>query len=269
MICFPNAKINIGLNILSKREDGFHNIESYFYPIPLYDVLEIIPSKDFEFVSYGLPINCKKDENLCIKSFKLIKDTFNISNVKIILLKNIPLGSGLGGGSSDAAFTIKLLDQIFELNLNTDQLIKLALKIGSDCGFFINNKPSFVSGRGEFIHPATIDLKSKKLFVFHPNIETSTKEAFLHFQLKTSKPSLKNQIINNNIEDWKNQLKNDFEPYLEIKIPEYQRIKEKLYKSGADYVSFTGSGSSFYAIYTTEPDIDFSETGLNFKEFIL
>ncbi|MEA3494790.1 MAG: 4-(cytidine 5'-diphospho)-2-C-methyl-D-erythritol kinase [Bacteroidota bacterium] len=260
MLDFPNAKINIGLNVVNKRNDGYHDIESIFYPVKkYYDALEILVSKEFKFVQYGNKVQGKTEDNLVVKAFKIIQEKFDISNVEIILYKNIPMGAGLGGGSSDAAFTIKMLNQLFELKLTDNQLIELSKPIGSDCPFFIKNKTVFASGTGNIFEEISMFAGRSFLTIISPAINISTKEAYQSLTPTKSELSLK-ESINEAPWNWKKLIKNDFEKYLLKKHPEIKDIKDELYKKGAEYVSLTGSGSSVYAISSKKID-----TKNNFK----
>jgi 4-diphosphocytidyl-2-C-methyl-D-erythritol kinase len=257
MLTFPNAKINLGLNITSKRADGFHNIESCFYPIPLKDALEIIPSKELKFSSTGIPIPGNSDDNLVLKAYHLIQDDFAIPNVEIILHKNIPMGAGMGGGSADGAFMLSLLNDYFKLNISHEKLEDYALRLGSDCPFFIENKPKLVSGRGEIFENTKLDLSGHYLGLIFPNIHINTSEAYSGIQPKMSNVSVKDAIENNSIDEWKEILKNDFEEGVFKKYPRLQEIKSKFYDDGAIYSSMTGSGSTIFGIFNSLPKISY------------
>ncbi len=252
MITFPNAKINLGLNIVSRREDGYHNIESCFYPIPWQDCLEVIEAASFAFYSYGLDIPGDTSSNLCVKAYELIKADHNIPPVEIHLLKNIPMGAGLGGGSADGAFTIKMLNGIFELKLSKLQLEAYALQLGSDCPFFINNQPVIAKGRGELLEPSDLDLKGYHLAVHNPGIHISTKEAYAGVVPQEPEKSI-TERIKSSIPDWKDTLINDFEASIFPNHPEILQLKQEMYKAGAIYASMTGSGSTVFGIFENEP----------------
>jgi len=252
MIAFPNAKINIGLNIVEKRKDGFHSIESIFYPIfDLVDVLEIIELKENsnpQFSSSGISIPGEATSNLCLKAYNLLKKDYDIPSVAIHLHKVIPIGAGLGGGSSDAAFTLKLLNNIFKLNLSDDILIQYARKLGSDCAFFIKNKPVFAFGKGDEFEEISLSLSNYKIKIEYPNIHIGTAEAYNGVIPSVSKLQLK-EIINKPINSWKKSIKNDFESSIFLNYPEIKQLKLKFYKEGAIYASMTGSGSAVYGIF--------------------
>lgn len=258
MIVFPNCKINLGLNIIRKRVDGYHDIETIFYPIPLKDSLEIIESKQprknpgFPFFSSGLPIPGKPASNICVKAYRLLKEDFPaLPNVHIHLHKVIPSGAGLGGGSADAAFALKLMNQLFELNLSAEQLIVYAAELGSDCPFFIINKPCFATGRGEILEEIELDLSSYKIVIVNPGIHVDTGRAFLEMKPAASEIPLK-EIIKLPIERWKDGLMNDFEKIIFEKHREIVDIKDDLYVKGAIYSSMSGSGSTVFGIFPKE-----------------
>lgn len=263
MICYPNAKINIGLNIVSKRNDGFHNIESIFYPIPFYDVLEIVINDNnskngVEFSNTGLQIDCKTKDNICVRAWQLLKTDFNIRPVKIHLHKVIPFGAGLGGGSADGAFTLLCLNQLFSLSLSNRKLKNYALQLGSDCAFFIENKPAYVTGRGENLALYNLNLNTCYLSLINPEIHISTKDAYSGISPGKSEFSLIN-LDKISIIDWKIIIKNDFEESLFIKFPKIRKLKECLYQEGALYASMTGSGSILYGIFKYNPDFENKE----------
>jgi len=259
MIAYPNAKINLGLYILNKRTDGFHSIETCFYPIPLVDILEIIPSTALTFTSSGNPIPGNSDSNLCIKTYESIKKIQNIPPVHIHLHKIIPIGAGLGGGSSDAAFTSKLLNEQFELNLTIEQLEDSVRTIGSDCAFFIQNKSILAHDKGDrFSHPNIVDLSKRWIYLIYPPIHISTKEAYDGVIPNDNRLPLA-EILTRPIGEWKELLANDFEVSIFQKYPELKAIKETLYKHGARYASMSGSGSSIFGIFDEKPEkIDIS-----------
>lgn len=247
MIVYPNAKINLGLNILKKREDGYHDISSIFYPVKkCVDILEIIKSEEFECTNSGIEII--EGENLCKKAWKLLDADFGIGNVKIHLHKQISIGSGLGGGSADASFTLKALNELFELKITNIQLEKYALKLGADCPFFIDNTTKLIGGIGEKMTSIDLDLSDYEIRFENHNIHISTKEAFSWVVPETNEQDIE-QIIQLPIKEWKNKLKNDFEKSVFIKYPELINLKDKLYKEGAIYASMSGSGSVIFGVF--------------------
>ena len=253
MIAFPNCKINLGLHIINKREDGYHNLETVFYPLPFYDVLEIVqnnnPSPD-DFLSLsGIRFNGDAHDNLCIKAHNLLKKDFpQLPAIKIYLHKNIPAGAGLGGGSADAAFMLKLLNKKFNLQISAEKLLKYALQLGSDCPFFILNKACFAQQRGEVLEPLEINLSLYKLLLVNPGIHINTGWAFSQITPAVSFQNLKD-IIAQPVSTWKNNLKNDFELPVFSAYPEIEKIKNNLYKMGAIYAAMSGSGSTVYGIF--------------------
>jgi 4-diphosphocytidyl-2-C-methyl-D-erythritol kinase len=256
MIAFPNAKINIGLNILNKREDGYHNIESIFYPVGWRDALEVTKASQFELKATGLIINGKLESNLIYKAYELLKSHIPKSqNFCFHLHKVIPMGAGLGGGSSDGAFALKLIKDFFNLNLPLKTLEALAEKLGSDCPFFIQNKPVFSHDRGIKFEPISLDLSSYYVVIINPNIHIGTAEAYSLIQPKKTNLLLKESILKP-IEDWKELIVNDFEAPLMLKYPLLSILKSKLYEMGAIYASMTGSGSSMYGIFNKEIELN-------------
>jgi 4-diphosphocytidyl-2-C-methyl-D-erythritol kinase len=254
MISFPNAKINLGLNVIEKRTDGFHNIESVFYPIKWCDVLEIIPSETFKFQSTGLPIPGNPNSNLIIKAFNVLRENGYLTDkqqVSIFLHKILPMGAGIGGGSADGAFALNLINDIFELNLPINTLQNFAAQLGSDCPFFIQNKPMFCFGKGTEFEDIALNLKWKYVVLVNPQIHISTAEAYAGVTPQKPKIALK-EIIKSPISDWKNVLVNDFEASILKNHPKIAQIKNKLYDIGAQYASMTGSGSTVYGIFEEE-----------------
>lgn len=253
MIAFPNCKINLGLHVLKKRNDGYHDIETVFYPVKWRDALEIVKAEKFELKQTGKSINVNAENNLCANAWKLMQDKFNIGDVQIHLHKVIPTGAGLGGGSSDAAETIKLLNKLFELKLSDNELEELASEIGSDCAFFIKSNPVLARGRGNIITEIEIDLSSYKILIIKPEVSVSTSEAYGKVTPKAS-DSL-TEIIKLKPEFWKDKLINDFEiPVFKI-YPEIAEIKNKLYEIGAVYASMSGSGSAVYGLFEMDFEI--------------
>lgn len=254
MICFPNAKINIGLRVTEKRPDGYHNIESIFYPVGLTDILEVckrgkINARGNSFITTGIKIDSPPEKNLVILVLKSLNKEYKLPPLNIHLHKLIPTGSGLGGGSSNAAFILKGLNESFNIGITFKKLHYMASDFGSDCPFFLHNKSSFISGRGEKIQQIELNLNNFYLVIVYPDIQIDT--GFAYSQITPSKPksSLK-ELINNPIEKWKENIFNDFEKPVFAKFPEIKEIKEKLYSMGAIYSSLTGSGSSVYGLFT-------------------
>ena len=248
MILYPNAKINIGLNILHKRDDGYHDISSVFYPIfTLFDVLEIKASSDFSCVTTG-NYTVLEQENLCSKAFYILRKEFNIPNVSIHLHKRIPIGSGLGGGSSDAVFTLKALNKIFNLRLDQNRIHFYASQLGADCPFFVQNTAKYVEGIGEKLLPLSLNLDKYRIKFIHSDIHIASSIAYSHIKLNCSNNNLK-ELIKEPIDLWKDNIRNDFESFVFNKHPILLDYKNRLYKNGAVYASLTGSGSTVYGIF--------------------
>ena len=252
MITYPNAKINLGLNIVEKRPDGYHNLETVFYPINLQDALEVNVQEgedEFSLKVSGVPIEGEPENNLVVKAYRLLKKDYpNIPAIDIHMYKHIPTGAGLGGGSSDAAFMIKLLNEKFRLNLSIEKMEEYAAILGADCAFFIQNKPVFATGIGNIFEPIQLSLKGYYLVLVKPDIFVSTKDAFAHITPMKPTQSLK-EIIRMPVETWRATMKNDFEESVFQKFPEIAAIKDKLYDLGAIYASMSGSGSSVFGIF--------------------
>lgn len=258
MLSFSNAKINLGLNVTSKRADGYHNIESVFYPISWSDILEVVPSDTFSFTSSGLEIPGKFENNLVIKAYKLLEEENLIpseKSVSIYLHKILPMGAGIGGGSSNAAFALKLINSTLNLNLTSNQLENYAEKIGSDCPFFIQNKPKFCYGKGTEFKDIDISLKGKYITLINPEIHISTQEAYSGIIPSKPEKSIQ-EIINMPIDSWKDVLINDFEASVSRKHTIITEIKDMLYEKGALYASMTGSGSTIYGIWNENPNLN-------------
>ena len=255
MLCFPNAKINIGLNIIEKRTDGFHNIETLFYPIGLSDILEFTnkntQSENIKFSNTGIIISDDYKSNLTVKACELVlnKD----KKINIHLHKIIPIGAGLGGGSSDGAFMVKALNKSLKLNLTKHELQNYSQQLGSDCVFFIDNIPSLAFEKGNKLKPINLSLKGFHLVLIVPPIHVSTKEAYA--DITPAKPEIAlSDLIKRPINEWKDNVKNDFETDIFIKYPEIKNIKNKLYELGAVYSSMSGSGSSVYGLFYDKID---------------
>lgn len=252
MILFPNAKINLGLHVTGRRADGFHNIETLFYPIGLSDIIEINSlsgkSRDNSFISTGIAIDTGNSDNLCIRAWKELNKIKSLPNVAIHLHKIIPAGAGLGGGSSDAAFVLMALNNMFDLGLKVNELAATAGSIGSDCPFFIFNKPLIASGTGDIFEPSNVDLSGKYIMVVHPGIIISTALAYRNICLSEHNLSVK-QVIETEPSEWQDSLINDFEPWVFQTCPVIANIKERMIVSGAFYASMSGSGSAVYGLF--------------------
>lgn len=263
MIVFPCAKINLGLNIVSKREDGYHNLETVFYPISLYDALEI-KYMDEKFPSQvacdlkvtGNAVECDEQNNLVVKAYNLLAEDYKLPRVHAHLYKHIPSQAGLGGGSSDAAFMIRLLDERFRLNIGNPEMEKYAARLGADCAFFIEAEPAYAEGIGDELMPVDGpkgNLNGYYLAIVKPDIAVSTKEAYAAITPTATSKSCR-EIVRQPIETWKEELVNDFEAPIFKLHPELAEIKEKLYQQGAKYAAMSGSGSALFGIFETEPN---------------
>ncbi len=252
MITFPNCKINIGLNIVAKRNDGFHDIETIFYPLSLCDALEIIPATQQgnadEFLPEGIPLDGDPQQNLCMRALRLMRSVAYVDPVKIVLLKNTPSGAGLGGGSADAAFTLKMLNAYSKANLSNDQLSLMAAQLGSDCPFFISDTPAYAHGKGDLLENVKINLQGHTLVLVKPPVFVSTAEAYAGVSPMPSATLLKD-LIQQPVSEWRHTIKNDFEKNIFPHYPVIASIKAKMYDMGALYASMSGSGSSVFGIF--------------------
>jgi len=249
MITFPNCKINLGLNIIAKRADGFHDIETLFLPLQLHDALECVVSEINTFETYGIDIPGDASDNIILKAYELLKRDFpSLPQISIYLLKHIPTGAGLGGGSADGAFMLKMLNDYFKLNINNEKLSDYALKLGSDCPFFIYNSPSFATGRGETLIPVELNLEKYQIVLVKPDIHINTGWAFS--QIQPYKPSHSIiDTIKTDVSNWKYNLINDFEAPIFKAHPILSEIKNKLLQLNASYASMSGTGSVVYGLF--------------------
>jgi 4-diphosphocytidyl-2-C-methyl-D-erythritol kinase len=254
MIVFPNAKINIGLNITERRPDGYHNLETVFYPLMIRDALEVIESKELSFQSSGIAIPGDSNHNLCLKAYHLIKQDFNIPPVSIHLHKHIPIGAGLGGGSADAAFFIKLVNETFELGITLDAMMDYARRLGADCAFFINNHPVYAYDKGDHFEQVNFDLSAYKLVLVMPPVHVSTAEAYSGIKPSPPKQPLK-ESVKLPVSQWREVIINDFEAHIFKAHPEIKDVKETLYAAGASYACMSGSGASVFGIFEKLPDL--------------
>lgn len=276
MIAFPNIKINLGLSITEKRPDGYHNLETVFYPVALEDALEIRPlpkaslpeaDKKITLHQYGMEIAGNPEDNLVTKAYSLLDKEFHLPPVEIHLYKHIPSGAGLGGGSSDAAFMMKLLNEQFHLNLSEEQLEIYAATLGADCAFFIKNKPVYAEGIGNIFSPIELSLKGYQIMIVKPNVFVSTREAFANIHPHHPEYPVK-EVIRRPITEWKDILINDFESSVFPQHPVIGEIKEELYNQGALYASMSGSGSSVFGLFAPEsslPEINWESNSFCFK----
>lgn len=254
MINFPNAKINIGLNITERRTDGYHNLETIFYPVKITDALEIVEAAELSFESSGLDIPGRMEDNLCVKGYHLLKKDFDIPPVKIHLAKHIPIGAGLGGGSADAAFFIQLMNDKFDLGISIEQQLNYARKLGADCAFFIENKPVFAFDKGDEFETIKLDLSAYQIVLVMPDVHISTAEAYSGVKPAMVKQSLI-ELIHAPIAEWRQFIKNDFENSVFKNHVEIRGVKAALYEAGALYASMSGSGASVFGIFDKTPDL--------------
>lgn len=271
MITFPNIKINLGLSITEKRPDGYHNLETAFYPVSLEDALEIRTSPEAEkkitLHQYGMEIAGNPEDNLVAKAYSLLDKEFHLPPVEIHLYKHIPSGAGLGGGSSDAAFMLKLLNEQFHLNLSEEQMEIYAATLGADCAFFIKNKPVYAEGIGNIFSPIELSLKGYQIMIVKPDVFVSTREAFANIHPHHPEYPVK-EVIRRPIAEWKDILINDFEASVFPQHPVIGEIKQELYNQGAIYASMSGSGSSVFGLFApdaTLPEITWEPDTFCFK----
>ncbi|MDN3657082.1 4-(cytidine 5'-diphospho)-2-C-methyl-D-erythritol kinase [Ferruginibacter paludis] len=277
MVVFPGCKINLGLRILNKRNDGYHNLETIFYPVPFTDALEIISSSNSEpiiFSNSGLAVDGDSKDNICMKAYWLLKKDFpQLPSITMHLHKCIPMGAGLGGGSADAAFSLRLLNQLFHLQISTEKLIDYAAQLGSDCAFFILNKPCLATGRGEILHPIALNLSGYTLALVNPGIHVNTGAAFAALKLhkldgESSQVASLTAIMQQPISSWKHTLINDFEEPVSQNWPVIKEIKEKLYSMGAVFAAMSGSGSTVFGLFDQQLPGDKTDIFPFFTRFI-
>ncbi len=257
MIVYPNAKINLGLYVTARRPDGYHAIDSVFVPISWSDVLEVIPasgSPGLQLELSGIPVDGDPDGNLCQKAFTLLDRQFGLGTVQAHLHKQLPLGAGLGGGSSDGAFMLKALNTLFDLKLDSLTLEKYAAQLGSDCPFFIRNTPAYVTGRGEISEAIRLPHEGLKILLVNPGLHLSTAAAYGSIQAQQPRYTSKEIVENEPLDRWKNLLHNDFEKPVLATHPPLTALKNRFYDAGALYASMTGSGSTFYGLFDTITD---------------
>lgn len=261
MLFFPNAKINVGLDIVRRREDGYHDIETVMTPVAgLCDVLEITPAAEFDFAQTGAGLDCPAEDNLCVRAYRLMEREYGVGGARIHLHKMIPSGAGLGGGSADAAFTLKGIDRVFSLGLPATRLRELAARLGSDTAFFIDNTTQLARGRGELLTPFALPLGGKWLMIVKPPVHISTAEAYRGVTPHAPETPLAERLSADPTE-WRTGVANDFEASLFAAHPTLAALKQKFYDEGALYASLSGSGSALYAIFDRRPatrtDVDF------------
>ena len=253
MISFPNAKINIGLHITEKRQDGFHNLETVFFPVGWSDALEFASSEELHFSASGIAVSGPSESNLVMKAYSLLQKDFDLPALRIHLHKQIPFGAGLGGGSSDGAFMLLMLNKTFNLNISRERLLEYAAALGSDCPFFIMNKPVFATGRGEVMTEINLNLKGLSLVLVKPPFEVATASAFRNIVPQKPVVSLA-ELIQLPVTGWKGNIVNQFEFSVFNQFPEIERVKSRLYDLGAIYASMSGSGSSVFGLFIDLPE---------------
>lgn len=263
MITFSNCKINLGLNVLRKRADGYHDLETVFYPLPLQDIIEVIRTEQppVQYSASGIRVDGPPEHNLCLKAYRLLQQQYGLPPIHLHLHKTIPAGAGLGGGSANAAFTLMLLNNKFNLELSTDRLLDLALQLGSDCPFFIVNKPCFAAGRGEILEPVPqVNLSQYTLVIVNPGIHVSTAWAFAQIT-PGGQAGMLREAVQQPVRTWKDSLVNVFEAPVCHAHPEIGRIREQLYEKGAIYAAMSGSGSTVFGLFDSSPPaLDFPAT---------
>lgn len=260
MIVFPNVKINIGLLVLNKRADGFHNIQSVFYPVPWYESLEIVKANEkredkFKLKTYGFEIPGDPNDNLILKTLRSLDAEFSLPALDVHLIKKLPMGAGLGGGSADAAFALKAAVEVAELDIEDDKAEEILAGIGSDCPFFWRNSPQLVEGRGELMRSIDLDLSGMYILIVNPGIHVSTREAYANVKLNSNPPIDLAHMSGLPIEEWKGIISNGFEDGIVAMHPKIGEIKNRVYEMGAVYASMTGSGSSVYGLFREQPEV--------------
>ncbi len=259
MLSFPNCKINLGLHVTEKRTDGFHTIETVLVPVEWQDILEIVPednsTDDIDFKCTGIRLFGPKEKNLCIRAYNLLKKNYQLPSLKMHLHKIVPVGAGLGGGSADAAHTLMILNKYFRLNITEKDQENLANQLGSDCAFFIRNKPVFATGKGEIFEPVKLKLKNIYCVIVKPRIHINTSEAYSQIKPLKRKNSLI-ELIDLPISDWKNSIENDFEKIIFERNPTIKNIKNRLYKLGAIYAAMSGTGSAVFGLFSEEKHLN-------------
>jgi 4-diphosphocytidyl-2-C-methyl-D-erythritol kinase len=252
MITFPNAKINLGLNIVEKRTDGYHNLETVFYPVPLEDALEVIVAERAEGVTLsqtGIVLAGDSEDNLVVKAYRLLeREGYRMPAVDIFLHKGIPSGAGMGGGSADATFMLRLLNTNFSLGISDELLENYSSRLGADCAFFVKNQPTFAEGIGDVFSPVRVSLKGYRIVIVKPDIFVSTREAFSKVTPRRAVLSPR-EVVQRPVEEWRELLHNDFETSVFAIHPEIGKVKQQLYDAGAVYASMSGSGSSLFGLF--------------------
>ncbi len=248
MIAFPGCKINLGLRILNRRPDGYHDLDTCFFPVPWTDILEVLPSDKQSFHFSGLSIPGDVNDNLCLRAYRLLQKDFSLSPIQGYLHKIVPMGAGIGGGSADAAHTLRILNSLFELGLSVERLTQYAKQLGSDCAFFLHDQPAIGAGRGEVLEPIEVSLKNYYLVVVTPAIHVGTAQAYANVVPQRPERDVRS-VLTEPVIRWKELLKNDFEISVFRSYPEIEQIKRTMYVVGAVYASMSGSGSSVFGLF--------------------
>ena len=261
MITFPVAKINLGLNVVEKRADGYHNLQTVFYPVPIMDALEIVPMSDgfpsdvdCDLKVTNITIEGDEQRNLVVRAYQLLKADYpELPRVHAHLWKGIPTQAGMGGGSSDCGYMIRLLNETFDMGLSSEQMQQYAARLGADCAFFIESRACYAEGIGERLQPIDLDLSGWHIGVVRPDIPVPTKEAFS--RIHPHYPALNcRDVVRQPVETWRDRVTNDFEESVFVLHPEIGAVKEQLYKMGATYAAMSGSGSALFGLFKDEPD---------------
>ena len=263
----PCAKINLGLNVVNKRTDGYHDLETVFYPVPIYDEIEITESQEVALEIKGHPIEGDPEKNLVIRAYRMVASRYPLPPVHIILDKQIPMQAGMGGGSADCAFTIRLLNEQFHLGMTTGEMQQMAARLGADCAFFIEATPAYAEGIGERLTPIPLDLSRYRLVVVKPPVAVSTREAFSGIRVRRPRKNCRD-IVRQPVDTWREELVNDFEESIFPLHPELKAIKERLYTLGARYAAMSGSGSALFAFFD-ELSSDFNESFTDCRKWVL
>lgn len=271
MLSFPNCKINLGLHVVSKRPDGYHNLETLFLPVPLTDELEINISETNSFSQDGIPIAGNPNDNLCVKAYNLLRESYpeQVGSVTIHLKKNIPFGAGLGGGSADAAFTLKMLNELFSLQLSSDELRAFAARLGADCPFFIDNQPAYATGIGDLLEPFPVNLSGYALLLVKPQDAVSTKEAYSGIVPRDKRTDINpvdlKAALCQPVDLWKEVVVNDFEDSVFPAHPAIAAIKQQLYDCGATYAAMSGSGSTVFGLFNCKNESSLAKAKSSFR----
>ena len=260
MVVYPNAKINLGLYVLNVRPDGLHNLETVFFPVPLRDTLEIQPlrmsNNPWELILAGRHVEGEAKDNLIVRVFTELQEEFHLPPTSLYLDKKIPTGAGLGGGSSDAAFMMAMLNEAFDLNLSKDEMKRRLSKIGADCAFFVDNKPAFATGIGDELSPLTVSLKDKLFVLIKPSCSVSTRDAYADVPCRSEAPVDVREVLRKPVAEWRSAVTNDFERSVFPKYPQIEAVKDTLYDMHALYASMSGSGSAVFGIFDHQPYCD-------------